>query len=95
VGKFADYGIRKGNVGTEWQNIAHRNLPDDLLKEMKNWASDAGKDLKFATRQFLNDINGIPEKYKKAIAEESRKTAIEYFEAFRAVGSAKMLAEKV
>jgi len=62
---------------------------------MKNWASEAGKDLKFATKQFLDEINSIPEKYKKAIEDESRKTAIEFFEAFRAVGSAKMLAEKV
>lgn len=95
VGKFADYGIRKGNVGTEWQNIAHRNLPDDLMKEMKNWAAGAGKDIKFATKQFLGEINDIPEKYKKAIEEESRKTATEFFKAFRAVGSAKILAEKV
>ncbi len=95
VGKFADYGIRKGNVGTQWQNIAHENLPEDLMAEMKNWASEAGKDLKFATKQFLDEINSIPEKYKKAIEDESRKTAIEFFEAFRAVGSAKMLAEKV
>lgn len=95
VGRFADYGIRKGNVGTQWQNIAHKNLPDDLMTEMKNWASEAGKDLKFATKQFFNEINDIPDKYKKAIEEESRKTAIEFFEAFRAVGSASMLAEKV
>jgi len=95
VGKFADYGIRKGNVGTEWQNVAHRNLPDDLMKEMKDWASGADKNIKFATKQFLSEINGIQDKYKKAIEEESRKTAIEYFKAFRAVGSAKILAEKV
>jgi fructose-bisphosphate aldolase class II len=88
VGRFADYGIRKGNVGTEWQNIAHRNLPDDLMNEMKKWAKEAGKDIKFTTKQFLKEINGIPEKYKKAIMEESRKTAIEYFKSFRAVGSA-------
>ncbi len=95
VGKFADYGIRKGNVGTEWQNIAHRNLPGDLMAEMKNWASKAGKDLKFATKQYFDEISDIPEKYKIAIEEESRKTAIEYFQAFRAVDSAKMLVEKV
>ncbi|UCC80150.1 MAG: class II fructose-bisphosphate aldolase [Candidatus Zixiibacteriota bacterium] len=95
VGRFADYGIRKGNVGTQWQNIAHKNLPDDLMTEMKNWASEAGKDIKFATRQFFNEIGDIPDKYKKAMEEESRKAAIEFFEAFRAVGSAKMLAEKV
>ena len=95
VGQFADYGIRKGNVGTEWQNIAHRNLPDDLMTEMTNWASGAGKDIKFATRQFLKEINSIPDKYKKAIEEESRKTAVEYFKAFRAIGSATMLEKKV
>ena len=27
IGKFADYGIRKGNVGTQWQNVAHAGLP--------------------------------------------------------------------
>lgn len=95
VGKFADYGIRKGNVGTQWQNIAHKLLPEDLMAEMKKWASEVGKDVKFATKQYLKEINNIPDKYKKAIEEESRKTAVEFFEAFRAVGSAKMLAEKV
>ncbi len=95
VGKFADYGIRKGNVGTEWQNIAHRGLPADLVAEMKNWASNEGKDIKIATKQYFDEIDDIPEKYKSAIEEESRKTAIEYFQAFRAVNSAKILLEKV
>jgi fructose-bisphosphate aldolase class II len=95
VGKFADYGIRKGNVGTQWQNIAHKHLPEDLMTEMKNWASEAGKDIKQATKQFLGEIDNIPEKNKNAIEEEARKTAIEFFEAFRATGSAKMLADRV
>ncbi len=95
VGKFADYGIRKGNVGTEWQNIAHKNLPPDLMAEMKKWAGEAGKDVKFATKQFFKEIGDIPEKYKKAIEDESRKTAVEYFKAFRAVGSASLLSGKI
>jgi fructose-bisphosphate aldolase class II len=95
VGRFADYGIRKGNVGTEWQNIAHRNLPPDLMTEMKKWTKESSKDIKFATKQFLNEINSIPESFKKSMAEESRKTAIEFFKAFRAVGSATMLANKM
>jgi fructose-bisphosphate aldolase class II len=95
VGSFADYGIRKGNVGTHWQNIAHQYLPDDLMAEMKTWAESAGKDIKFATKQYFNEINSIPQKYVDTIVEESRKVAIEYFEAFRAVGSAKMLLEKI
>ncbi len=94
VGRFADYGIRKGNVGTEWQNIAHRLLPEDLMQQMKSWAKEAGKDTKFATRQFYGEIDDIPAKDKQAIEEEARKTAIEYFKAFRAVGSASMLAAK-
>jgi fructose-bisphosphate aldolase class II len=94
VGRFADYGIRKGNVGTHWQNIAHKLLPVDLFSEMKSWAESAGKDIKFATKQYFNEIDSIPQKNKDAIFEESRKVAIEYFEAFRAVGSAKLLLEK-
>jgi fructose-bisphosphate aldolase class II len=38
VGKFAEYGIRKGNVGTQWQNIAHAGLPPELMAKMKEWA---------------------------------------------------------
>ncbi|HEY7586364.1 MAG TPA: class II fructose-bisphosphate aldolase, partial [Candidatus Deferrimicrobiaceae bacterium] len=32
IGRFADYGIRKGNVGTQWQNIAHQGLPPALMQ---------------------------------------------------------------
>ena len=95
VGKFADYGIRKGNVGTEWQNIAHRYIPQDLMAEMTAWAKGAGKDLKFATKQFFKEIDDIPEENKQRIFENSRTTAIEYFEAFRATGSAGLLETKI
>jgi len=95
VGRFADYGIRKGNVGTEWQNIAHRNLPPDLMNEMKSWCKGANKDIKFATKQFLEQINSIPENYKKTMIEESRRTATEFFKAFRSVGSASLAAQKI
>ena len=94
VGRFADYGIRKGNVGTEWQNIAHRHLPEDLMKQMKSWAAEAGKDIKFATKQFYKEIDDIPKKNRDAIIENSRQTATEYFKAFRAEGSASLLATK-
>ena len=33
VGIFADYGIRKANVGTQWQKGAHAGLPEDLMAE--------------------------------------------------------------
>jgi fructose-bisphosphate aldolase class II len=33
IGQFADHGIRKGNVATQWQNICHELFPDDLKAE--------------------------------------------------------------
>ena len=95
VGRFADNGIRKGNVGTEWQNVVHRHLPEDLMQQMKSWADEAGKDIKFAAKQFYGEIGDIPAKNRLAIEDHARKTAIGYFEAFRAVGSASMLAAKL
>ena len=95
VGRFADYGIRKGNVGTEWQNIAHRHVPPDLLDQMKTWAKSSNKDIKFTTKQFLKEINSISEGFKKSMVEESRKTATEFFKAFRSVGSASLVARKL
>ena len=88
VGQFADYGIRKGNVGTNWQNIAHDGLPTDLMKTMRDWAKEVNKDIKFATKQFLADINSIPASYEKKIEEDSYKSACDFIKAFRAVGTA-------
>lgn len=90
VGKFADYGIRKGNVGTEWQNIAHKFLPKDLMEQMVKWAKENNKDIKFATRQFKKEIDSIPEEYEKQIEEKAFQTASEFILAFRAKGSASL-----
>ncbi|RKZ33045.1 fructose-bisphosphate aldolase [bacterium] len=95
VGRFADYGIRKGNVGTTWQNIAHKHLPPELLDTMKKWANENGKDIKYATRQFKTEIDSIPENNKKAIADEAYQVAKEFIRAFRATGSASLVAEKI
>lgn len=95
IGRFADYGIRKGNVGTHWQNIAHKHLPPDLFAEMKKWAEENKKDIKFATKVFKKEIDSIPEKNKKAIEDEAYITAKEFITAFRAVGSATYVMEKL
>jgi len=95
VGNFADYGIRKGNVGTNWQNIAHEGLPPELMLDMRDWAAKEGKDIKFATKQFYNEINSIPEKYAKKIEEDSYKSACEFIKAFRAVGTATKFIESL
>lgn len=95
VGQFADYGIRKGNVGTNWQNIAHAGLPADLMSAMKDWAAGEGKDLKFATKQFYDEINGVPDKYRIKIEDDSYRSACEFIKAFRAVGTATTFLESM
>ncbi|MCG2704789.1 MAG: class II fructose-bisphosphate aldolase [Candidatus Omnitrophica bacterium] len=90
VGQFADYGIRKGNVGTEWQNVAHHNLPKDLFLEMEKWCEENNKDIKMATKPFKEKIDNIPDKYKKATEDEAYLRAREYILAFRGKGTAAM-----
>ncbi|MBN1872167.1 MAG: class II fructose-bisphosphate aldolase [Candidatus Omnitrophica bacterium] len=91
VGQFADYGIRKGNVGTEWQNIAHRNLPPELLEEIKKWCKDNNQDIKKATKPFKEKIDNIDEKHKKNTEDDAYRVAKDYIKAFRAVGTGSML----
>ncbi len=95
VGKFAEYGIRKGNVGTQWQNIAHAGLPEDLMEQMKQWAESEGKNIKMATKPFKKEIDTIPAKYADNIAEEAYEEALRLIKAFRADGSAGYLDENI
>lgn len=91
VGQFADCGIRKGNVGTQWQNIAHQGLPVDLMKAMKDWAEENNKNIKFATKPFKSDIDSIQKTYRDEIAQEAYQAAKEFIKAFRAEGSASLV----
>jgi fructose-bisphosphate aldolase class II len=87
LGRFADYGIRKANVGTQWQNIAHRGLPADLMEEMRAWAREAGKDIKFATREFKERIDSVEEASRARIEQASYEEAKRFIMAFRAEGT--------
>jgi len=91
VGKFADSGIRKGNVGTEWQNIAHQFLPQDLLNQMRRWAEDNKKDIKFATREFKKEIDSIPPKNAQQIEQKAFEVACDFIKAFRAENLASLI----
>jgi len=95
VGQFADYGIRKGNVGTNWQNIAHDCIPADLMSKMREWAKKENKDIKFATKQFLSDINSMSKDCVKRTEETSYKSAAEFITAFRARGTASLVAKRL
>jgi fructose-bisphosphate aldolase class II len=92
VGKLADYGIRKGNIGTLWQNIAHAGLPFELMDAMRKWAKKNRRDIKFATGVFKSDIDSIPEENARQIQAMAYREAKELLTAFRAKGSASTLA---
>lgn len=92
VGKLVDYGIRKGNIGTLWQNVAHAGLPLDLMDAMRKWARENGKDIKFATKVFKSEIDDIPEENAKQILDMAYREAKEFLQAFHAKGSATRLA---
>ena len=93
IGRFAEYGIRKGNVGTQWQNVAHAGLPPALMQKMRTWAKDAGKDIKFATRQFKAEIDAVPPESARKIEEAAYAEAKQLFTAFRAGGTARIVAD--
>ena len=93
VGKFADYGIRKANVGTQWQNVAHAGLPPELMAEMKAWAQENKKDIKMATKPFKNRIDAIPAAYQEKIIKTAYQEAKVFIQAFRAVGTASLVAQ--
>jgi fructose-bisphosphate aldolase class II len=95
MNKFVDCGIKKGNVGTLWQNIAHEHLPKDLMDKMKQWAKEQGKNIKEATKPFKAEIDSIPEVNRKALEDHAYREAKEFFKAFQAVGSATKLAQKI
>ncbi len=92
IGKFAEYGIRKGNVGTQWQNIAHAGLPPELMGKMREWAKGAGKDIKFATKQFKSEIDNVPAAFAEKIEKAAYEEAKQLFQAFRAPGTAGIVA---
>jgi fructose-bisphosphate aldolase, class II len=93
VGRLADYGIRKGNIGTLWQNVAHAGLPPELVDEMRDWAREQKRDIKYATAVFAERINSIDQDDIKLIAELAYREAKEFITAFHAKGSVSRLAE--
>ena len=95
VGKLAEYGIRKGNIGTLWQNVAHAGLPLELMDEMRQWARNNRRDVKYATGIFKEEIDAIPDQNIVMINDMAYREAKEFLTAFRAKGSATRLAERL
>ena len=92
VGKLVEYGIRKGNIGTLWQNVAHAGLPLDLMDAMRQWAREQKKDIKYASGVFKDEIDTIPEENARQIVDMAYREAKEFLTAFNSKGSAGKLA---
>jgi fructose-bisphosphate aldolase class II len=92
VGKLSEYGVRKGNIGTLWQNVAHAGLPPELVDEMRDWAREQRRDIKYATAVFADRINSISADDAKLIADLAYREAKEFLTAFHAKGSVSRLA---
>jgi len=91
AGKLAEYGIRKGNIGTLWQNVAHAGLPLDLMNTMRRWAKENRQDIKYATRVFKAEIDAVPEENALQIHDMAYREAREFLTAFHAKGSGSKL----
>ncbi len=67
--KLINAGIVKGNVGTNWQNIALENLPPELVKKMEAWTMKKyGAAIK-AKNPNMSDKEIIGKNIKNAIKE--------------------------
>ncbi|GAM11045.1 fructose-bisphosphate aldolase [Geobacter sp. OR-1] len=95
VGRFSDFGIRKGNIGTLWQNIAHAGFPLDLMDAMRKWSRDNNRDIKHATAVFKSDIDSIPAENIQMIRDMAYREAGEFIKAFHAQGSAAKLISRM
>jgi fructose-bisphosphate aldolase class II len=65
------------------------------MKAMKEWCGKENKDIKFATKQFLSEINSLPRENVKKIEDMAYKSAVEFITAFRARGSATLVEKRL
>lgn len=92
VGKLGEYGVRKGNIGTLWQNVAHAGLPLDLMDAIRGWSRENRRDIKYATKEFKAEIDAIPDDCSRQILDMAYREAKEFLTAFNSRGSAGRLA---
>jgi len=107
-------GVFKGNVGTNWQNIALEAMPKDLVAKMEEWtlaskhaektkAKKPGisqkeliaKNIKHSIKEFKTEIDGLPAEAVEKIDAATYQSAIDFFKAFKAEGTAGKVAEYI
>jgi len=100
-------GVFKGNVGTNWQNIALDTMPKDLVDKMENWTLESefakkarekkpdisdkviiGKNIKQSIKYFKEEIDLLPSEAVEKIDDATKDSALAFFKAFNAQGSA-------
>ncbi|MBD3261851.1 MAG: class II fructose-bisphosphate aldolase [Candidatus Altiarchaeales archaeon] len=100
-------GVFKGNVGTNWQNIALETMPQELVSRMEDWTLSSehaeklkakkpgisrgeliGKNIKHSIKEFKDEIDALPEEAVAKIDEATKKSALDFLQAFKAEGTA-------
>jgi fructose-bisphosphate aldolase class II len=95
IGMFADHGIRKGNVATQWQNLCHEEFPKELQDDIQAWLAETGKNIKMATAPFKDRIDSIPGENVRAIEERAYREARDMLVHFRAPGTGTRVIERL
>lgn len=99
IAKFAEVGVLKGNVGTEWQNVLLANV-EGLEAKYKRWTEERRKALgleklgiEYANAVFLEETLQLPDEVKEKVAEAGYQRAKEFLMAFRSAGTASIVRE--
>ena len=97
ISEFAEVGVLKGNVGTEWQNILLDNIPG-LEDRYVRWAAERQKALgleklgtEYANAIFFEETMNLPDEAKDIVTDASYERAKELFKAFRSDGTASIV----
>jgi fructose-bisphosphate aldolase, class II len=103
---FPKQYIRKGNVGTHWQNIVWEALEKyehALYNKIWNWTIEKyrkpgksdievfGKNSKYAIKQFFNEIDHLGTETEKHLERMAMQEAKIFFDAFNAKGTASVV----
>ncbi len=97
IAKFAEVGVLKGNVGTEWQNVLLANVPG-LEEKYKKWTEERRKALgleklgiEYANAPFLEETLNLPDEIKAKVADDAYTRAKGFLVAFRSQGTASIV----
>lgn len=97
IAEFAEVGVLKGNVGTEWQNVLLNALPG-LEDKYKKWAAERQAALgleklgiEYANAIYFEETMALPDEDKERVTEAACKRSKELFQAFRSDGTASIV----